>query len=112
MPPARKSTPPRTTTVRAHTRWDGTKVKSHNRQLAWQQARAAAVGAGISGVTSLALVVEFGFTLLSTIAIVLTALLGLLAVVASEKATANKRKMRAKAKARRASGKGRGRKRS
>lgn len=96
MPPEK-----RTTRVRSHTRRDGTKVHSHNREAAMAQAKAAWVGTGISGLTTIALVLEMGLTIISTIALVLTALLGLLAVHASQKATKNKRKLRASTAARR-----------
>lgn len=107
MPPAR-----RTTNVRGHTRRDGTRVHSYNRQDAWRQAGAAWAGAGISGLTTLALVFEMGLTIISTLALVITAILGLLAVVASQKATKNKRKLRSTIKARKRAGRrggGRGR---
>lgn len=95
MPPKK-----RTGRVRKYTRRDGTDVRSHNRQMAWKQAGAAWAGAGISGITTLALVFEFGMTLISTVMLVLTALLGFAAVTASKHATANKRKLRATIKAR------------
>ncbi|TDD27355.1 hypothetical protein E1287_34630 [Actinomadura sp. KC06] len=96
MPPAK-----RTTRVRSHTRSDGTKVKSHNREAAVAQAKAAWAGAGISGLTTLALVFEMGFTIITAVALIITALVGWLAVRASEKATKNKRKLRSTTAARR-----------
>lgn len=96
MPPAK-----RTTRVRSHTRKDGTKVKSHNREAAVAQAKAAWAGAGVSGLTTLALVLEMGFTIISTAALIITALLGWAAVYASQRAAKNKRKMRAAKAARR-----------
>ncbi|WP_141576090.1 hypothetical protein [Actinomadura sp. WMMA1423] len=100
MPPAK-----RTTRVRSHTRSDGTKVKSHNREAALAQAKAAWAGAGVSGLTTLALVVEMGFTIISTTALIITALLGWLAVYATQRTAKNKRKIRAtRATARRNTG--------
>ncbi|MFD0854163.1 hypothetical protein ACFQ07_18140, partial [Actinomadura adrarensis] len=96
MPPAKRSAH-----VRSHTRKDGTKVKSHNRDAAVAQAKAAWVSTGVSGLTTVALVLEMGLTILSTTALVVTALLGWLGVWASQKATKNKRKMRAATDARR-----------
>ncbi|MFE9099809.1 hypothetical protein [Actinomadura geliboluensis] len=96
MPPAKRST-----RVRSHTRKDGTKVKSHNREAALAQAKAAWIGTGVSGLTTLALVVEMGLTIISTTALIITALVGWLAVHASQKATKNKRKLRANTAARR-----------
>lgn len=95
MPPAK-----RTSHVRGHTRKDGTKVKSHNREAALAQAKAAWIGTGVSGLTTLALVLEMGLTIISTIALIITALVGWAAVHATQKATKNKRKMRASVKAR------------
>ena len=96
MPPAK-----RTTRVRRHTRSNGTKVRSHNREAALAQAKAAWIGTGVSGLTTLALVVEMGFTIISTTALIITALLGWLAVYASQRTTKNKRKLRANTAARR-----------
>ncbi len=95
-PPQQK----RTTRVGSYARRDGTKVKSHNRELAWKQARAAWVGAGISGVTTTALIAEFGLNFVSTVFLLLTALTTWLAVWAGQKANGNKRKMRAQMNAR------------
>ncbi|MEO5874595.1 MAG: hypothetical protein ABIS86_00280 [Streptosporangiaceae bacterium] len=95
-----KPPPKKTTRVRDYTRTDGTKVRSHNRSLAWQQARAAWVGVGITGITTTGLIAEFGLNLVSTIFLVLTALVTWVAVWASQKANGNKAKMRAAAKAR------------
>lgn len=65
--------------VRAHTRADGTKVKAHSRNLAaWKKAGGAWVGAGASGVTCAGIIVQFGFTTISGIFIVLTALMTLI----------------------------------
>ncbi|MFV2172385.1 hypothetical protein ACFHW2_11615 [Actinomadura sp. LOL_016] len=100
MPPAK-----RTTNVRSHTRRDGTRVRSHNRENAWRQAGAAWAGVGVSTVTTLALVFEMGLTIVSTFALVITALVGLAAVAATQKATKNKRKMRAATQARKKGGK-------
>ena len=94
------------TRVRQHTRTTQTgrtvKVRSHDRTItAWKQAGIAWAGTAASGATTLALVFELGFTLISGIVMLLTALIGSLAVMATAKATQPQRKMRAKTKARR-----------
>lgn len=103
-PPPRRTappkTPPRTTRVGSYARRDGTKVKAHNRELAWKQARAAWVGVGISGITTMALIAELGLGLVSAVALILTALITWMAVMASQKANGNKRKLRAQMNAR------------
>ncbi len=103
-PPPRRTPPPKTssktTRVGGYSRRDGTKVKSHNRELAWKQARAAWAGAGVSGITTMALIAEFGLSLVSTIFLLLTALTTWLAVWAGQKANGNKRKMRSQLNAR------------
>lgn len=97
-PNATPNPPPRATRVNSYTRRDGTSVKSHNRQLAWQQARAAWAGAAVSGVTTTALVFEFGFNAITAILLILTALFSYAGVWASRKHNGNKRKMKAAAK--------------
>ncbi len=99
MPPAKRPPPQRATKVRAHYR-AGTRVKSHNRKLAWMDARAAWGGAAVSGVTTLGLLAQMGVTLLSTVALIITALLGLLAVLASEQSTKNHKRIKAAARKR------------
>lgn len=105
MPPAKPKKAPsktnRTTRVRQHSRTTQTgkrvHVKSHNRTItAWQQAGIAWAGTAATGATTLAMVVEFGFALISTIVLLLTLLLGVLATAATAKASAPRRKMRAK----------------
>lgn len=101
--PQQRRKPPqqkRTTRVRNYARRDGTKVKSHNRELAWKQARAAWAGVGVSGLTTVALIAELGLGIVSAIALILTALITWVAVLASQKANGNSRKMRAAANAR------------
>lgn len=97
-PTNRKPPPKRTARVHSYSRRDGTKVKSHNRELAWRQARAAWTGAAISGVTTTALVFEFGFNAITAVLLVLTALFSWAGVWASQKHNGNKRKMRAAAR--------------
>lgn len=94
MPPSGQ----RRTRVRSHTRRDGTRVRSHRRRVSWAPAAAAWSGAGVASATSLALLVELGFVLVSTLALVLTAALGTIAVRASKRASANRRKMRSYAR--------------
>lgn len=94
----------RTTRVRTHTRTSATgkavRVRSHSRTMSeWRKAGVAWLGAAGSGATTLALVVEAGFALVSVAALLLTLVLSLVAGVLTEKASASKRKMRAKVRA-------------
>lgn len=96
MPPAK-----RTTRVHTYTRRDGTRVRTHNRAISeWKKAGAAWAATAGSGATTLALVTQFGLALISTLAIVLTLLLGALSASLTAKATAPKRTMRAKTRPR------------
>lgn len=83
--------------VRTYRRTDGTKVSAHNRKR-WQTAKVAWAGAGVSGVTTLALLADLGLTTISVLAIVLTALLTTLAVKVQEKSNPKAAKMRAAAR--------------
>lgn len=87
--------PKRTTRVRNYTRSDGTKVRSHDRRLAWKKAAAAWSGTAASGALSVALVLELGFTIISALAMLLTAIIGALAVKYSQQMAAPRRRMRA-----------------
>ncbi|MEV5707266.1 hypothetical protein [Actinoallomurus sp. NPDC052274] len=100
LPPKKKPSSG-STRVRSHTRTTQSgrrvKVRSHDRTItAWRQAGVAWAGTAASGTTALAMVLEFGFTLVSGIFMVLTALIGSLAVLATAKATAPQRRMHAK----------------
>jgi hypothetical protein len=105
MPP--RKPPPRTgqrktsgatrTKVGSYTRADGTKVGAHSRDNnQWKQAGAAWASAGASGAVSLALVAELGFTVLSGLAMLLTALFAAGALLLTEKATRKQRTLRRK----------------
>jgi hypothetical protein len=72
-------------------------VRAHSRTVtAWQQAGIAWAGTAASGATTLALVVELGLTLVSSVLMLLTALIGALAVAATAKASKLRRRIRAK----------------
>lgn len=90
----------RTTRVRSHMR-NGRRVRSYSQtRQAWQQAGIAWAGTAASGATTLALVVQLGFALVSAIAVILTVLLGAWTASATAKATAPRRRMRAKTRPR------------
>lgn len=79
--------------VRAHTRADGTRVKAHSRNLsAWKKAGGAWVCTGASLATSVALVAELGFTIVGAVAMILTAVIGALAVGLTTRAAKPKRR--------------------
>lgn len=104
MPPAKRTTTSKKARVRAHTRTTQTgrtvHVRSHSRTVtAWRQAGIAWAGTAASGATTLALVVELGFTLLSAVLMLATALVGSLAVAATARASKPRRRMRAKTRA-------------
>lgn len=101
MPPAKRAQSK--TRVRAHTRTTQTgrttRVRSHSRTVtAWQQAGIAWAGTAATGATTLALVLELGFTLISAVVMLLTALVGALAIAATAKASKPRRRIRAKAR--------------
>lgn len=82
--------------VSSYTKRDGTKVRSHDRRAEWKKAAAAWSTTAAAGTVSAALVAELGFTLISAVAMVLTALVLALAVALTRKLNEPKRKMRAK----------------
>lgn len=95
MPPAK-----RTVHVRSHMR-NGKKVRSYSQQRdAWKKAGIAMGSAGASGTLAVASVLELGFTLISTIAVILTALLSMWAAQATAKAAQPRRTTRSKARSR------------
>lgn len=79
--------------VTSYTRRDGTRVRSHTRDAQWARSKKAWTGAGFAGVSAAAILVEFGFTLISTICVVLIALLTGAAVLAGTYAEKNKKAM-------------------
>ena len=79
--------------VTSYTRRDGTRVRSHTRSAHWARSRAAWAGAGFAGLSAGAILVEFGFTLISTACVVLIALLTGAAVLAGNYAEKNKKTM-------------------
>jgi hypothetical protein len=87
--------PKRTVHVRSHYR-DGHRVRAHSRRLDWKSVGATWAVVGFSSLTTLALLAEFGLEMVSMIAIIITALFGLLATWVTTKATEKQRQMRAK----------------
>jgi hypothetical protein len=92
MPP-RKPTgrPQQRERVTSYIRKDGTRVRSHTRSAHWARSRAAWAGAGFAGLSAAAILVEFGFTLISTTCVVLIAVLTGAAVLAGAVAERNKK---------------------
>lgn len=85
------------TRVGSYTKGDGTRVGAHSRtNNQWKQAGAAWASAGASGAVSLAMVAELGFTVLSGLAMLLTALFAAGALMLTEKATRKQRAMKRK----------------
>lgn len=62
---------------------DGTRVHSHTRSAHWARSKAAWAGTGFAGLSASESLLEFGFTLISTVCVVLIALLTGAAVLAS-----------------------------
>ena len=87
--------------VGSYTRSDGTRVRAHTRKADIARSKAAWVGLGFSTVTATAIVLEAGVTLISTLAIALTALLTTVAVVAGATAERNKKTLRGRKTTRR-----------
>lgn len=88
--------PPRkTVNVRSHYR-DGHRVRSHTRRLNWRSVGATWAVCGFSLLTTLGLLFEFGLEMVSMIAIIVTALVGLLATWVTVKSTEKQRAMRAR----------------
>lgn len=79
--------------VTSYVKRDGTRVRSHTRSAHWARSRAAWAGAGFAGLSATAILVEFGFTLVSTVCVVLIAGLTGAAVLAGEYAERNRSKM-------------------
>jgi hypothetical protein len=79
--------------VSSYERKDGTRVRSHTRSAHWARSRAAWTGAGFAGLSATAILVEFGFTLISTTCVVLIAVLTGMAVLAGAVAEKNKKTM-------------------
>lgn len=77
--------------VGSYTRKDGTRVRSHSRQAGWARSKQAWAGLGFSTLTSTAIVLEAGVTLVSTLAIVAVALLTTAAVLAQGYADRNRK---------------------
>lgn len=86
--------------VRAHTRADGTRVKSHTRSVKGRRMVAAGASAGTSGVVALFTIAEAGFTIATALAVVLTGAFTWLAVIAAGWAADNKAKLGAQRKTR------------
>jgi hypothetical protein len=100
MPPRKQTTTTGKARVGSYTRRDGTRVRHHQRTVnPWRDAGVAWAGAAVSGATTAAVVLELGLTLISTVAILLTVIIGAVAVKATNKATKQRRTMRTRAKA-------------
>ncbi|WP_141581308.1 hypothetical protein [Actinomadura sp. WMMA1423] len=87
--------------VTSYVRKDGTRVRSHTRSAHWARSRAAWAGAGFAGLSATAILVEFGFTLISTVCVVLIAALTGAAVLAGTYAERNRKTMARQQKRRR-----------
>lgn len=99
MPP-RKPNPaaakrPANARYSGYTRADGTRVKGHTRSVKTQRMIAASTSAGTAGVVAFFTIAEFGFGAITAIAVVLTALVTWLAVIAGDWAAENKKKQQA-----------------
>lgn len=81
--------------VGGYTRADGTKVRSHSRSVKGRRMLAAGTSAATSGVVAFFTVAEFGFGTITAIAVLLTALVTWLAVVAGDWVAENKKKQAA-----------------
>jgi len=90
--------------VGSYTRTDGTRVRTHTRSVGWTRSRRAWAGLGFGTLTSVAIVLEAGVTIVSTLAIILTAVLTAVAVIAAGYAEKNKKTLRAKTRTRRPAG--------
>jgi len=77
--------------VGSYTRSDGTRVRSHTRTAQIARTKAAWVGLGFSSLTSAAILLEAGVTLLSTLAVIAVAVLTTVAVLATTVADRNKK---------------------
>lgn len=98
---------PQRTRVRSHHN-AGHRVRAHNRRLNWKSVGATWAVVGFSALTTLGLLAEFGLEMLSMVAIIITALVGLLATWVTTKSTEKQRKMRARTQPkRRTTGNGR-----
>lgn len=102
MPPSNRAAgkQPANARVGAYTRNDGTKVRSHTREVHWARSKSAWIGLGFSSLSAAAIILEAGVTLMSTIAILVIAGATTVAVIAGAYAEANKKKMGAQRKRR------------
>lgn len=80
-------------TVSGYTKQDGTKVRTHTRAAQWARVRSTWIGAGFSTVVAAGILWEFGITLISTTCVVLTAVLGTIAVIAGRWVERNRKAM-------------------
>jgi hypothetical protein len=85
--------PDKQQTVTDYTKKDGTYVRSHTRSAQWARARSTWIGAGFSTLVAAGILWEFGITLISTACVVLTALLGTIAVIAGNYVESNRKTM-------------------
>lgn len=80
-------------TVSGYTKKDGTKVRTHTRAAQWARVRSTWIGAGFSTLVAAGILWEFGITLISTTCVVLTAVLGTIAVLAGQWVERNRQAM-------------------
>jgi hypothetical protein len=104
MPPKTPTGGTRKTTVRGHTRTSASgkviKVSRHSRTIGqWKEAAVAWSSTGASGTLAIASLIELGFTLVSTICLVLTVLLAAWSVKATTKVARKRRGARKTASA-------------
>lgn len=86
--------------VSGYTTKDGRRVRSYTRSAQWARSRKAAAGAAFAGLSAALILIEAGFTLISTISVVLIALLTAVAVWAGTYAEQNKKTMARQARSR------------
>lgn len=93
---------PANASVSGHTRADGTKVRAHTRSVNKARIVGTWAGTATSGVVCVGIIAEAGFTVASSIGVVLIASFTWLAVVAGNYAEKNKKTMAGQKKRRQA----------
>lgn len=92
MPPER---------VTGYVKSDGTRVRSHTRSAQWARAKSTWIGAGFSTLTAAGILFEAGVTLVSTLSLLLIAVLGTVAVMAGRYVEHNRKTMASQRRTRR-----------
>jgi hypothetical protein len=93
---------PANASVSGHTRKDGTKVRAHSRSVNASRIKATWIGTATSGAVCAGILLEAGFTVASSLGVVLIASFTWLAVIAGGWAEKNRATMNAQTKRRRA----------